>query len=355
MSTNFKILFLQVALIKIIISLFVAVGLSYFEFVNVFEFGDFNGYKNPQTNSDAIISRNFLYSDLIHLVGANSISHPIFLIVAVVGAILVDWLCIIIFVNLSETKGPILFAYLIFCFHPYFSIYTFRLTTDFFAKLACVIFITYVFAPKRMSRLITCLLIIFMAMFRIYSLVFLIGLAIDKFKVMAKGKQYLRILFIAFLFSSIFIFVLYLNWSYLREVFVFSKFYGLSQFYTIKIFGDYGEVINFVLHYFYRLFVLLGGREALFTDGIEVFLGSFEGRVQLISFGFLALFHIFCLLCFLRLCISRQVFLEIIFPLSALMFALLSVGHMRYLLSYYPMILIGWFYLTTRFNNASLR
>ena len=123
------------------------------------------------------------------------------------------------------------------------------------------------------------------------------------------------------------------------------EIYGWTLDATRSIFGSFGYIFDMVIHYLFRLTILFGGREAAYTEGIQSVLSYKFGIYQLIAMPVFALLHLLGLVSFVRFSQRSRSIGPVLISFIAIIGAIFTVGHMRYILPYQPMILIGILYL----------
>jgi hypothetical protein len=139
--------------------------------------------------------------------------------------------------------------------------------------------------------------------------------------------------------------------TYSDAFLVSSELYAWNLDYTRFLFGEFGVFIDGIIHYLYRLFILLGSREAFYTHNYDFLQNAKFVNFQLMIFGILAVTHLFCFYMFFYKILKKNLYLPTMIALSALLLYLLTVGHMRYLVGYYPILLIGWLSILAKKNN----
>ena len=133
-------LFIWVTIIKILISAVLVLIIEYMEIGNLWSYKDFNFYNEGNKTGP-----NFFYAIFLEFIKAESLSNPILIILACISSGLIDTFCIYFYSSKYHINRKIIIMYLLFCFHPYFSFYTFRFETIFFGKIACVLFLGQLF------------------------------------------------------------------------------------------------------------------------------------------------------------------------------------------------------------------
>lgn len=301
-------------------------------FGDLWKYSDFADY-----NEGYSIGPNFLYALFVYGIGADTIANPVLVALAVFFSALIDTASIYLFQQHFKIKTFTIFMYLVFCCHPYFSFYTFRLDTLFFSKLACLSFLYWLFYRDLIKTEIIKYLILFLSMFRLSSLIFLLPI-IFKDLFLLNSKNIIQLISIA----SVSAMVLFLNTGYVGIVFSAAKNLNWTLNYTQSIVGEFGFLVDYIIHYIIRFFLLLGGREAIYAYQIEYFISSEAVVLEVVAFFTLAFFHFICFLSFLLFSKKKMVLIPVLLSLSLLVLCLFTVGHMRYLVGYYPIILLGW-------------
>ncbi len=332
---------MQVFVIKVVTSALVCGILVNLGILTLFDYGDFNHYARRL----GFISPNFLYSIVIRSMSLETIAHPVLVISAIIGSVCVDVLCILLLIQYACNRKFLFLGYCLFCFHPYFAVYTFRLDTLFFSKLACIMFILHVSNSELFKLRYSSVVIAFLVCFRLSAIIFLFGIFINRlidirFKIFNLKAAIIIMVLITYTAA-----VLYMNGNYTSQVYYGSKDYGWDTSYSVSIFGNFGYLVDTLLLFMLKILVLFGGREALFTNGLNYFTSDWVGVIQLVIFLILAIFHLFCLIKFISFTsLNKKVFITCL-SLFPLILCIFTVFHMRYLLTYYPMILLGflWF------------
>lgn len=330
----FKI-FLFILFLKPITSSLMAILVNYITGIDIWAYGDFEYY--TQNN---IIGPNFLYGTFISLIGAKSLSDTILVILAGFISIIIDTICIYIFIiNFKLTKLAIA-MYLLFSLHPYFSYYTFKLDTLIFSKLACALFLYGLLTNQDRKIKFLNYMLLLLSMFRASSLIFLVSIVFNNSKTLFK-KQKIHLLIIVILS----VITITINYSYFEIMLSSKKEFGWSIEYTKTIFGEFGSVIDIIIHYTSRVFVLFGGRESLYVYKFSYFEQAQFPNFELFIFIFFVCFHLLCLFSFVTYSIKKNILIPVLVALLMLALSIFTVGHMRYLISYYPFILLGWLYI----------
>ena len=191
--------------------------------------------------------------------------------------------------------------------------------------------------------------LLILSMFRVSSLIFLLSTIISVYILKYKPKITRIEIFNLILIIILSIFVLNQNGiSYWNSIINGPKVYGLNLESTRSFFGDFGDFTNVIIFYATKFVTLLGGREALYTEGIDYIYNSRLGFLQLFVFVCLAIIHVCCIIYFLIFSHKRQNLIAILISLFMLAAALFTVGHMRYMLPYQSMLLIGFLYFTEK-------
>lgn len=332
----------RAVLIKLFGICTVPILMQYVDIVDLFSYDDFDGYK-----TGGHVYANFLYSYFVKLIGATSIGDPRLYILGIIIAVFLDILVLHLFSKYFLISFKTLIFYGLFSLHPYFSTYAWRFDTLDFASFSCILFLIILNYRLNYSKaVVILLLILLLSMFRMSALVFWLAGAVaiylskDRLQVFKiKNLSLVVMLILSFL-------IVRQNGStYLYSVANATEIYGWSLDATRSIFGNFGYIFDLVIHYTFKITVLLGGREALYTEGIKEILSYKAGIYQLCSVPFFAVFHFVALLSFVRFTQRSGFILPVLISFSALIVAVFTVGHMRYLLPYQPMILFGSLYL----------
>ena len=295
---------------------------------------------------------NFLYFHFLNFIQADSLSNPILILLACVGSVLIDTVCIYLFVSKYQINRYIIIMYILFCLHPYFSFYTFRFDTMFFGKIACALLIAKLLWKEKINSELSNFFILFLSMFRLSNLVFLFASMVsDRRLVKSEFNK-------TFVFSSlIFLILAYAtftlnntkfvtdnmeNVSYTDLVLSTPTIYGWAIEDTQKMFGSYGLTFDNLILYTVKTLVLFGGREAIYTTKFEYFDNSNFLYLEYFTFFSLALFNLICLISFVLFAKRNNFLIPVLLSFSLLVLHILTVGHMRFLIVFYPMLLIGW-------------
>ena len=282
-------------LIKVALSSLVCGCLSYFGVVNIFDYNDFGNY----ANRESFIGPNFLYSITLRAISLDTLSHPILVILAIFGSVGIDIFCLLLLIQYSCDRKVLFIGYCLFCLHPYFAVYTFRLDTLFFSKLACMVFILHIansgFFKFRFSSATVAVLVCF----RLYAIIFMLGIFINRIIDSRFNIFNFKIVIFTTALIAYIVAVFYMNGSYATQIYFGSKNYGWDTSYSTSIFGNFGTIADNLLLLFIKILVLFGGREALFTHGFGYFMNDWVGMIQLFAFFFLAVFHVICIVKFI--------------------------------------------------------
>ena len=337
---------LWVTLVKISISAFWVFILELMELASVWSYNDLNTYIDIKTGP------NFLYFNFLNFIQAEDLSNPILILLACVGSVLIDTICIYLYVTTYHIKRYIIIMYLLFCLHPYFSFYTFRFDTMFFGKIACVLFIAKLLWKEKINSELSNFLILFLSMFRLSNLVFLFASMLSDRR-LTKSEFNKTFVFSSLIFLILAYVVFTLNnnqfdtsnmesVSYTNLVLSTPTIYGWALEDTQKLFGTYGLALDNLILYTIKTVILFGGREAIYTTKFEYFDNSnFIYLEYFAVFGF-ALFNLVCLISFVLFAKRNKFLIPILLSFSLLVLHILTVSHMRYLIAFYPMLLIGW-------------
>jgi len=350
---------LWVTLVKISISTFWVLIIEFMELASVWTYNDLNTYLGIK------VGPNFLYFNFLNFIQAESLSNPILILLACVGSVLIDTACIYLYVFKYHTNRYVIIMYLLFCLHPYFSFYTFRFDTMFFGKIACVLFIAKLLWKEKINSELSNFLIVFLSMFRLSNLVFL-------FASMLSDRRLIKSEFNkTFVFSSlIFLILAYVsfnlnntklvtvnmeNISYTDIVFSTPTTYGWVIEDTKNFFGTYGLALDNLILYMIKTLILFGGREAIYTTKFEYFDNSNFLYLEYFAVFSLSLFNLVCLISFVLFAKRNKFLIPILLSLSLLLLHILTVSHMRYLIAFYPMLLIGWISLGQKNKKISVK
>jgi len=309
--------------------------------VDLFSYFDFELYKKGN-----YVSANFLYGIFVKAIGATSIGDPRLYTLGIITAIFLDMLTLHLFSKHFLISFKTLIFYGVFSLHPYFATYAWRFDTLDFASLSCILFLIIFNYKLNTNKVIIILfLMLILSMFRMSALVFWLAavVGIYLFQNRSQISKIEKLSLVIMLILSILI-VRQNGSTYLFVVANASEIYGWSLDATRSIFGNFGYILDVAIHYFFKLTTLLGGREALYTEGIKEVLSYKFGIYQLISIPVLALFHFLGLVSFVRFSQRSGFIIPVLISFIALIVAVFTVGHMRYLLPYQPMILIGILY-----------
>ena len=148
--------------------------------------------------------------------------------------------------------------------------------------------------------------------------------------------------------------VLALNDTYFNLIAATSDGFGWTVEYTRSIVGEFGAIADAIINYALRTWVLFGGREAIYVTKFSFFENSMHPNSWYIIISGLALFHILCFASFINFAKKSKVLLPVLISLFILVFCIFTVGHMRYLNSYYPIILLGWLHLWSKGTVSSV-
>ena len=329
-------LFILVTIIKIAISAVLVLIIEYMEIGNLWSYKDFYFY-----NSGNKTGPNFLYSIFIEFIKADSLSNPILITLACISSGLIDTLCIYFYSSKYQINRQIIIMYLIFCFHPYFSFYTFRFDTIFFGKIACVFFLGQLFFKGKINSELSNSLILFFSMFRLSNLVFLLASIFSDTRLM-KLDVNKNFIFSSLIFLTFAYFLFTLNIGYADIVMATPTTYGWSIEDSQNLFGTFGLALDNIIVYTLKTLVLFGGREAIYIYQFNYFENSNYPIFEYVVFFVLALFNIICLGNFILFAKRNKFLFPILISLSLLVLSILTVAHMRYLVVFYPMLLIGW-------------
>lgn len=311
--------------------------------LDIFSYVDFVGYMNGE-----YVYANFLYGLFVNAIDATSIGDPRLFTLGIITAVLIDILTLHLFSKYFLISFKTLLVYGVFSLHPYFSTYAWRFDTLDFASMSCILFLILLNYKLDMGKVISVLfLMLFLSMFRTSALVFWLAAFVAIYLIknrlhFSKIEKYS----IAVMLIVICLIVRQNGSAYLFGVANASVKYGWSLEGTRSIFGTFGYIFDVIIHYLFRIMTLLGGREAVYTEGIGSIIERKLGIYQLISIPILALLHFAGLVLFVRFSYRLGFVIPVLVSFIALVLALFTVGHMRYTLPYQPMILIGILYFS---------
>ena len=319
----------------------------HFGFGDMWAYGDFAKYQEANFPSP-----NFLYGIFINKISAEAISDPLLVTLAILFSVLVDVGCVYLFIQKFRITTQTVIMYLIFCLHPYFSFFTFRFDTIFFSKIACLLFLYYLLYRDRINTNFIKYTIIFLSLFRLTALLFLVSTILsDLFQHKPKNQIFSLLHLLLLVGFSIVIFIL--NFGYTRLLFGASEQHGWTLEYTRGVFGQYGLMFDYVIHYFSRAMIILGGRDRIYIEQFEYFKSIEFVYFELSAFFTLAVFHLVCLISFIKFSKKHKVLIPVLSSLSLFLLCLFTVGHLRYLVGYYPMILLGWLFIGAQARTSS--
>jgi hypothetical protein len=342
----------KAVVIKLCALLISVSSVLYFDIVKVFHYPDFLIYAKGDH-----IAPNFLFGYLINYMDAVSISDPRLIFLSILFSIIIDILALNLFSRYFKINKKILIIYFIFTLHPYFALYSLRFDTLDFASLSCIIFLYLLDCRhNKVKVFILLFILLFLSAFRISSLVFFISAVVasfclrDKYKLTHYEKFYLMCMSICVCF------IFYQNGIfYITTIIDAPNQFALTLKNNQIFFGSFGVMFDAIIFSFTKIITLFGGREALYTEGLEYIYSSTFGIFQLIIFSFLAIFHIFCLIQFVKYASIKKQTIPVILTFIIFLLALLTVGHMRYVLPYHSMILIGLiYYVEVNFGKDSV-
>ncbi len=331
----------KAVLIKLTTILLVSLSLRHLGVVELFKYMDFVYYAKGE-----VIYANFLYGIMLKLINATTISDPRLVFLSVVSAVIIDLLALQFLSRYYEISNKTLVAYGFFSLHPYFSVYALRLDTLDFASFACITFLFLVREEisNKKSNLFLWLLLFF-AMFRASALSFLAAALISICAIEKKMKlNTIEIINLILLIISSLLIIRQNGSTYLDGIANASQMYNWSLGKTQAFWGEFGYFLDLIIHYATRLVILLGAREALYTAGYEHVISSNFGILQLSTVPVLAILHLTSFIFFIHLAYRLKIMIPVLISMCTLLGALVTVGHMRYLLAYQPMILLGFLY-----------
>ena len=337
-------LFIWITFIKLSTSLIMVLIIHYLELGNVWLYPDFRFYSSNYNYT----SPNFGYSIFIGLTNATSISDTLLVTLSCLLSGFIDTLCVFFFISRFNLSRMTIVLYILFCLHPYFSFYTFRFDTTLFGKLACTLFIGNLLLKEKINSTLFNYIILILSTFRITNALFLISNILNNWDLLKSNKKIYYILNSFIL--VIFLFILfYLNFGYIKIVANATKNFDWNIEYIQSLFGKHGFIFDYTILYALKSIILFGGREAIYTSKLLFFQNSIFPYLEYLSLFVLAIFHIYCLAAFVTISKKNKFLIPVLVSLSLLVFCVLTVGHMRYLVSYYPMILIGWLSFSQKF------
>lgn len=335
-KTHFIVVLFWVTIIKISISAFMVLVIEFIEIGSLWAYSDFDYYSSGYKTGP-----NFLYSIFISFIKAESLSNPLLIMLACIGSGLIDTVCIYFYMSRYQVTRQVVIMYVIFCLHPYFSFYTFRFDTIYFGKIACALFIGKLFLRQKINSDLSNFFILALSMFRLSNLIFLFASILSDTQLL-KLKLNRKVVFS----NSIFLILAYifysLNVGYTELVLATPTSYGWHINDTQNFFGTYGFFLDNVILYTLKTFVLFGGREAVYISQFTYFENSNYPNLEYFAFFVLAFFNIGCLGSFIFFAKKNKFLLPVLISLSLLILSILTVAHMRYLVVFYPMLLIGW-------------
>jgi len=333
-NSPFLRIFFIILLLKPLTSLVMVTIVFYATDISVWSYGDFEFYKENH-----ILGPNFLYGIFVSLIGAESLANIILVILASFISIITDTICVYIFIMNFKVTKLFFVMYLLFSLHPYFSYYTFKLDTMIFGKLACAVFLFKLLSHQAKGKFLNYTMLL-MSMFRASSFIFIISIFLKNPKILfQKDKMHWGIILIL-TFT-----VIAINYAYFDMMLSSKKDFGWSVEYTKAKFGEFGTIIDITIHYLIKLFVLLGGREAVYVYKFAYFENATYPNLELLIFMIFALFHLMSLGAFILFSIKSKISAAVIISLLMLILSMFTFGHMRYLIVYYPFIMMGWLYI----------
>ena len=309
-----------------------------------FDYSDFKAYSNCNFRSE-----NSFFSVLICLIDVDKISDFRAISLALIFNTFKDLLIISIVIKQKILKPKsILFFVILLSLHPYLAIYHAKLSTSIFASLGVAI-IFYIISSSKHQNIILDLSLITISGLRNTTVgiiaPYYIWEIIRQSIGIIKGKKNLDYYFLKNIISlSTVIFILMLSGEYIFNFVHNANRYSLDMSFFLQFvdtsFKLLDIVIAFLLVIFSHLIVLLGFREAAFTQFPDFFipLNSIAYFHIFVGIG-LCLAHGFGFFSFMKSFLFKDKrYIILIFTLVPTLF---SVAHLRYFLPFIPLSLIG--------------
>lgn len=329
-------------ILKVLLSLFFLVIMNQFFERDYFYHDDFYYY----VSSPFEIGRNLGYRWLIWLIGIKSLNSTLPVLLALIINLSVDIAWIYLFSKYLNFRGLLIFVTML-ALQPYSAVYTFKFTTILFAKIGLYFFCRELFKDgfnkikKRAISNSEILLWTLLTLLRNSNLLLSAPYIFLKLR-----KKPILAIFLCSIFSFAILYTC-LDVRLIEGLSVSSWPWTLS--YVKDILGIQNDFIGLIATVISRIFLLFGAREKLHNLGIETFLVWGIPALELFIYFLLAIIQFFGFCIGMRFIFSRYGFasLVILIPIA---FALLTVGHQRYLIPFIPVCLFG---LALIFDNKT--
>lgn len=317
----------QVTALTLISSFFGLLFYYYFAFnwldVEIFVYPDFQQYLNNN-----LIAPNFGYGALVRLLDM-ALSHPILVFTSISIHIVLLFLLVTQF-EVDVTILSAVFFILYIFINPYLAASAFIFDTILFIKIFLIFALLYERNVINIKKLIFFTLIL--AVFR-YSIVLLVL----PYLLSYDARKNIKL-------SAFLLIVLTIILISLAQGDYLIKFNNSIERYdwteeTLSLFtSNWPSWLAYCFVYLIKILLLFGGREAMYTEGIAVFMAEKE-YLQLGLSAILALVNIFGCFCFCKMkAFSGQIRISVLFLIIG---SLMSVSHARYMTPYMPVFALA--------------
>lgn len=319
-------------ILKIFITLIFFLIMPIFFHQSIFKFNDFEYY----SSGDLGVGPNIAYRWLIWLLEIKSIDTTLPIFIASIINISVDISWIYLLSKYLNLRG-LFFFILMLGLHPYAAVYTMKFTTDLFAKICLLFFYRELLCggfdeiKKKTLSWGEFLFLTLLTLIRNPNLFVTVPYFFLKLR-----NNPLRAVMIVFSFSCI---LYFLSIGYMDDLHLLPSL-PWSLNYVKELLGIESNLVALLVGFLARVLLLFGGREKLFTEGIESFLVWGIPSVELFVYIFLGCVQFFGFCVAIRFLFQRHgvASLVLLMPISVF---ILTVVHQRYLIPYIPICLFG--------------
>jgi len=319
-------------------ALALVIYIQYFDQIFLQSFFRYDDYVYYTNEAGLGIGPNQGFVWLIRLLGIQSIQELLPISLAFALNTLIDLKWISLLKKHLDFPGQY-FLLLALALHPYASLYTLKFTSIIFAKIGVI----YLFITLTKSNTKTktseeapynILFWTFISFIRNSNVM----LALPYFLFCSRVKFFYKTIVISFVVLLLF----YATGEYIQGV--RPDRWPWTVTYVANIFHIDNIIILYFVTFLLRVLILFGGREMLFTNGVEPFVTNSFGLIEMFAYFFIGLFQLIGFIFSLRF-FSSKFSKKILIIAVPLIIASVTVGHQRYLLPYIPLALFGLAYI----------
>lgn len=300
-------------------------------------------------------SQNSFFTTFNCLFNIKDISNIYVVILAYFFSTVRDLTYILIFYKIVQSKY-LLIIIVIFSIHPYLAIYHPRFTTNLFASFAFLL-IFWLISSNLKCNVFILLGFIILTGFRNglmpFFIIFILLEIYKNFKEINRSETFLYLITIFFIFLVAQIPKVNYPLAIIHDNINYFSWYNIIQYFSLEN-NFISYLVTFPFVFISHFILLLGFREAVFTDGLSEFLDlSFSANFQLIAFIILSILHFIGLIGFFRFYKNIDIrvwsFIAYFFP------TILFVSHMRYFVPMIPLTILGLVIIFQNINSKTVK